>query len=204
MSSIEIKSDFVDYYDHLNDIKSAFKYERYLSRCKQRGTALKALRSMGIKTLELKQVNQFCLSDGYIVVYTNPSAHGGLGKRIMTVDEAQMSYSNCVASIYHNNSDTTLKYVQVGKRRFMLYFKKQFEHTLEQGELVDIREAQSEYNRLVGIPIFSIDYVSNGLEMVATDFNEVQNLGKININRYITDKDVVELIADSMIVYNKV
>lgn len=204
MSSIEIKSDFTDYYDSLNNKESVLKYERFLSNSKQRGTALKILRNMGIKTIDIKPVNQYFRGDGLLVVYTNPNGHSSTGKRIMTVDDAMMSYGHCPASIYYSISDMWIKYLQVGNRRFTLYFKKGSEVSLEKGVLTDIRETRSEYNPLVGIPIFSIDYITNGVETLATDFNEVQNLQSIGIDRYMTAQEVVDQIAGALVAYNKV
>lgn len=204
MSNICIKSDFLDYYDILNDEKSNIIYNRYLCESVQRGTALKYLRSLGIKTLELKQVNRFFRDEGPIVVYTNPKAHNGAGKKILTVDEALQSYENCIASKYYQTEGNyTLKYLQVGKRRFTLYFKRDNNFSLELGQLVDIKESTPEYNRIISKPIFSIDYISNGREMIATDFNEFQNLSLIGFDAYMKPADIINEISDSLTVYNK-
>lgn len=204
MSGLCIKSDYTDFYDALSNNNSIITYNRYLSQCRQRGSALKYLRGLGIKTLDIKQVNQFFRGDGPIVVYKDPMGHGGNGKDIMTVDEAMQSYSNCVASNYYNTDGFTIKYLQIGKRRFSLCFKKNEIETLDMGTLVDIKEISSEYNRLIGLPIFSIDYISNGREMIATDFNEVENLHKLGMDKYISASDVITEIIDALTVYNKI
>lgn len=203
MSGLHIKSDFIDYYDILNDENSILTYNRFLSNCKQRGTALKYLRSLGIRTLELKQVNQFFRGDGPLVVYTNPLGHNGNGKKIVSVDEALQSYNNYMASHYYMNTNgLTIKYLQIGKRRFTLQFKKD-EISLDKGKLISIQELSPEYNRLIGLPIFSIDYISNGQEMIATDFNEVENLSLLNMNYYLSSETIIAEIKDSLAVYNK-
>ena len=204
MSGLCIKSDFTDFYDALSNDNSIITYNRYLSKCKQRGSALKYLRSLGIKTIDIKQVTQFFRGDGPIVVYKDPMGHGGNGKAIMTVDEAMQSYSNCVASKYYNTDGFTIKYLQIGRRRFSLCFKKSTTETLDIGTLVDIKEIAPEYNRLIGLPIFSIDYISNGREMIATDFNEVENLHKLGMDRYISASDVITEIVNALTVYNKI
>ena len=53
MNGLCIKSDFNDYYDILNDNKSIITYDRYLSNSMQRGSALKFLRKLGIKTIDI-------------------------------------------------------------------------------------------------------------------------------------------------------
>lgn len=202
MSKLNINSDFTDYYDVLSDKNSIITYNRFLADSKQRGTALKYLRSIGIKTVELKQVNKFFRDDGPIIVYTNPKGHHGEGKKILSVDEALQSYENSIACKYYEDT-VTIKYVQIGKRRFTLCFQKFDPVTLNMGRLISIRESTPEYNRLVGLPIFSIDYISNGHEMLATDFNEVENLQRIGMNNYISARDVVAEIEESLKIYNK-
>ena len=204
MCNLCIKSDFTDYYDTLNNVNSNLVYNRYISQCKQRGAALKFLRNIGVKTVELKQVNKFFREDGYIVVYTDPKAHNGLGKKIMTVDEANRAYGNYIASHYYDNTNgLTLKFLQIGKRRFTLYYKTDKPLSLELGTLIDVKESQAYYNRIIGLPIFSIDYISNGHEMLATDFNEVQNLSLIGANKLLTPEEIILEILDAMIAYNK-
>lgn len=204
MSTIEIKSDFEDYYDSLSNAQSIIKYRRFLSESKQRGTALKILRSMGIKTIDIKPVNQYSAWDGLIVVYTNPKGHNGTGKKIMTVDDAMMSYSQCAASKYYSVLDMWTKFLQIGNRRFTIYFKKDSEISLNMGSIIEVKETKGGYNPLIGLPIFSIDYITNGVEVIATDFNEVQDLRSIGMDRYLKGQEVVDQIADALVAYNKV
>lgn len=203
MDSICIKSDFTDYYDRLQDSNSVLTYNRYLSESKQRGTALKYVRSLGIKTIELKPVNKFLSLDGKILVYTNPKLHNGEGKKILTVDEALQSYSNCIASKFYEDIELTVKFLQVGKRRFTLYFRKDNPYDLSCGKLVSINESTSDYNRLIGLPIFSIDYIQRHGEMIATDFNEVENIMRLGIDKIISAEDIIKEIKNSLIIYNK-
>lgn len=206
MSDLYIESDFTDFYDTISKEKSPIKYRRYISECKQRGTALKYLRSIGLSTIDIKPVNQYLDSDGLLVVYTDPKQHSGQGKKLLTVEEAKVMYNNCIASNYYKTENNlTIKYVQIGKRRFTLYFKKnENSNPLSMGDLINIQETQSEYNRLVGLPIFSIDYISVGDKMLATDFNEVQSLESLGMYNYIQKEDVIKEIIDSLITYNKI
>ena len=204
MSNLKIESDFIDFYDNLNNDNSVLIYKRYLKNCKQRGTDMKYLRSLGVKTIELKQVNQLIGYNGQIVVYTDPKAHNGYGKMIMNVDEAMLSYSNCLASPYYfTENNLSIKYLQIGKRRFNLCFQKPEPLSLNCGTLIDIKESEPQYNRLIGLPIFSIDYISTGREMIATDFNEVQNLQILGMNNYISSESIIEEVIQSLAIYNK-
>lgn len=203
MSNIKINSDFTDFYDVMSDNNAILTYNRYLKDSKQRGTSMKYLRSLGIKTIELKQVNSFMREDGPIVVYTNPTQHHGLGKQIMSVEEAKMSYGNYTASKYYaTEGNYTIKVLQIGSRRFSLTFQCKEQVSLSLGKLVDIKELPAEYNKLINIPIFSIDYVSNGKEMIATDFNEVENLQQILMNEYISSEEIINELSNSLTLYN--
>ena len=205
MSGLHIKSDYTDYYDILNNEKSIITYNRFISECNQRGSDLKYLRNLGIKTIEIKQVNKFFRGDGPIVVYKNTKGHHGDGKEIMRVDEALRSYDNYIASSYiASDNGITIKYLQIGKRRFNLYFQKKDKFTLDKGDLVDIKESTQAFNSLIGLPIFSIDYISNDREMLATDFNSVENLQLIDFSRYMKSEEVVKEIIDALTVYNRI
>ena len=192
--SIKINSDYVDFYDDMNDDKSIYIYSRFKSKMKQRGTALKHLRTLGIKTIELKPVSSFCKWDGNIVVYTDVFAHDGMGKKVMAVEEAQAFHNNCLASKYYES--------QIGNVRVTLKYEKETELTLDKGKLVDIDMNKTDYNRLIGIPIYSIDYISGNEVMLATDFNEVENLRNLGLDEYITKEQIVELIKGSLLAYN--
>ena len=204
MNSINILSDFNDFYDDLSDKNSVLKYERMLQNCKQRGTALKYLRSLNIQTIEIKQVSQFIDSDGPLIVYTNPLGHNGEGKKILTVTEARQSYNNCVASKYLFGDGLSIKYLQIGKLKINLCYKKTSDVTLDMGTLVDVTIDVGDYNRLIGIPIFSIDYISVNNKMLATDFNEVENLGRLGLQQYLTKEQIVDEVAKALLIYNKV
>lgn len=202
-TSLCIKSDFVDYYDNLSS-NTGIIYNRMISDVKQRGSALRYLRSLGVKTLDIKQVSNFSYLDGDLVVYTDSKKHHGNGKKIMSYEEALTYYSNYPASIYLEDSKgITIKVLQIGQRRFNLTFKKE-DKSLTEGKLIGISEMAPAFNMLIGLPIFSIDYVASGCEMIATDFNEVENLSRIGINNYISSDDVCKEIINSLYAYNKV
>lgn len=204
MSNIKIISDFNDFYDELSSNEAVLKYNRMLKECKQRGTALKYLRSLNIQTVETKQVSQFYNDDELLVVYTDPFGHNGEGKRIMSVAEAKQSYSNCVASKYYVSDGLSIKYLQIGKIKINLCYKKTIPVSLNMGTLVDLTIDNGDYNRLIGIPIFSIDYISVNNKMLATDFNEVENLGRLGIQSYLTKEQIVNEITNSLLTYNKI
>lgn len=203
MTGIKIVSDFKDYYDIVSDENSSIVYNRFWSKCEQRATALRNLQSMGTRTIEIKPVSNFLFSDGRLVVYTNPKLHNGQGKKIMTVGEARQIYLNYTASQYFENSDGFVKFLQVGKRRFIISYKRTDNDDLSKSIITDINEISSEYNRIVALPIFSIDYISLNNVMVATDFNEVESLQNCGVDKLLAPEVVAEEIKNSLIAYNK-
>lgn len=203
MAGIKIASDFKDYYDIVSDENSTITYNRFLSKCAQRATALHNLQCMGTGTIEIKPVSSFLYSAGRIVVYTNPKLHGGQGKKIMTISEARQVYLNYTASQYFENCPGFVKFLQVGKRRFIIDYKRTDNDDLAKSVITDINEISSEYNRIVALPIFSIDYISLNNGMVATDFNEVESLQKCGVDKLLTPEEVADEIKNSLIAYNK-
>lgn len=205
-----IQSDFEDYYDKFaymnNNSEKGIIYKRMLADSMQRGSALKYLRSLGVKTLDIKQASTFSYLDKTLVVYTDPKKHNGAGKKLVSYEEATTFYGNFPASKYlEDNNGFTVKVVQVGRRRFTLTFKKEpGDKSLHEGVLVSIVEMSPSYNMLIGLPIFSIDYVAYGCEMIATDFNEVENLSRIGLDRYLSGQEVCNEIINSLYKYNKV
>lgn len=204
MGNIKIVSDFSDYYDTLSNDKSTIIYNRNISYCMQRGVALNFLKDRAIKTLELKPVSQFNSWDNKIVVYKDPRLHHGLGKEILDVTTAKSMYTNCLASRYTESDDLkTIKFLQIGKRRFTLTFEKE-PLSLDKGNIIDISESSSEYNMVIRYPIFSIDYISVNRVMIATDFNEVENLHSLNFENQLNAEQVTDEIEKALIIYNKI
>ena len=203
MSGIFICSDYTDYYDVLHDNKSDIKYVRKMSNSMQRGKALKYLRELGIKTIETKSVRDAFPYYDKLVVYTDPKGHNGKGKKIMKSDKAIREYENYLCSPFYETDGTTIKYLQIGDKRITLQYYKDDTESLEQGTIIDISQSTPEYNMLIGLPIFSIDYINiNGI-MTATDFNEVENLSKIGIDKYFNASEIIDIIQKSLIKYNK-
>ena len=56
---------------------------------------------------------------------------------------------------------------------------------------------------LTNSSIYSIDYIQYNNEMLATDFNEVQNLHNIGFERFMTAEQIINEIRDSILIYNK-
>lgn len=110
-----------------------------------------------------------------------------------------------MAEFLDKSGGYTIKYLQVGQRRFnLMFYNPDYMDKLVEGSLVKIEELPKQYNYAIGVPIFSIDYISNGVEMIAVDFNTTQSLISIGLDKVIPASDVAREIRDALVAYNKV
>ncbi|MCL4417391.1 MAG: hypothetical protein M1365_11955 [Actinobacteria bacterium] len=200
---IKVESDFRDYYDHLS-IETGIIYKRYRIE-EGRGKSLAFLNKFGIKTIELKAARQFDDTAEKLVVYYNPKLHDSKGKLVVPINEARIMYENNLASRYYSESNGEyIKFLQVGKRRFRVNMKIPEKESLSGGIVVSIQELESLFNYYIMQPIFSIDYISSGKEMLATDYNSVQSLMKLGFESIMSPKEVMDEIKQALISYNKI
>lgn len=202
-NKLHIISDYTDFYD-VESTQGNIIYNRILKNSMQRGSALKYIRNMGIETIDIKPVSRFSYIDDKLVVYTDPKKHNGQGKQICTFEEAITYYPNMPASKYiEDTNGFTVKVLQIGKRRFNITFKKDKDSDpLTEGNIIDIQELSNAYNALFKLPIFSVDYIPFNNIMLATDFNEVEFLDRLNIDKYLSSQEIIKEVTDSLIIYN--
>lgn len=191
-ASIKLVSDFTDYYDSAFRPDGTLEYRRLQSECMSKGKALDWLKLHNIPTLETKPVREFSRFDSKIVVYTDTKLHMGKGKIICSYQEAIDNYPNYLGAPYIEGTDgLTLKFLQIGSRRFRIMFKNpKYDFELNSGGITSIEELRPEYNYSISIPIFSIDYIPRNNSMIAVDFNEVQPLYYLGIDKFLTPGDV--------------
>lgn len=200
---IKIESNFSDYYDSKASVESIGVYKRYTDN-DSRAKILRWLREQGIKTVDIKAVREFDNSVDNLVVYTNSSLHESKGKSVIELREARIMYPNMPASKFYSEANgETLKVLQVGSRRFRITLKQTEEYSLNEGEVVDIKELSPQLNYGIMEPIFSIDYISDGIDMLAVDFNRVQRLDTLGIQNIMTPEEVIDEIRGALIAYNK-
>lgn len=198
-SEIRLVTDFNDYYDELCNDAGKVPYVRKYKNCMSKAEALRYLTNFGTPVIETKPVTKFNSFDRKLVVYTDPYAHCGKGKIICSYGEAVTSYPNYLASPYIEGTEgVSLKFLQVGSRRFRIMMKNNnFDNFVKPGIVTQIDELSPAFNYAISLPIFSIDYISCGNEMIAVDFNEVQDLSRLGFEDIMKPEEVIHEIEKS-------
>lgn len=200
---LKLNTDFEDFYDAELSSLSGIEYNRFKGSTVSRGEELNWLNRIGIKTVKFGAASSFIPATKQVVVYTNPFLHDFKGKSIYNFDEYRGS-NYLIAEFLADSLGYTVKYLQVGERRFkLMLYNKDFRTKLSEGVLVSCEELPKQYNYSMGIPIYSIDYVSNGHEMLAVDFNRVQNLKKLGMENVMKASEVALEVRKALIEYNK-
>lgn len=195
MSNLKIVSNFKDYYDDYCDDnnRTPLTYNRFhkLSKLEE----LKLLKSIGINSIKLEPVQDS--SENKIIVYTNLDDNTASGRVEMKRSSAELLYPNKLSHRQYDN-ETITRSLHIGKRRFKLVIENK-----DDGKILETREINGGYNIALGIPIYSIDYVLDEVEMIAYCINTAPKLEDLNINKIMTEKEVREEIYSSLIKYNK-
>ena len=200
--NLVISSDFKDYYD--TEASSVYNensvvYSRFLSKVPGKVEELKFLNYLGNKTIPIMPVSKISMDVERVVVYMDLHGHRGKGKLLMRLNEANMLYPNKLASEYFDtNPGITFKILYIGKRRFRCVLRNSDFFT--ENEILDISELPSGYNLKIALPIFSIDYVQDrSNQMLACDFNSVQRLDYLGMEKLLSANDVISEIYRAML-----
>jgi len=131
-------------------------------------------------------------------VYTDPKRHEHKGKSIMRLEEARHMYPNSLASKLYKDADITIKYLVIGELRYSVVIKNNDIYSMKNKEVTRIDRLEDSEDRLFEMPIYSIDYITIGGQMVAIDFNRVQKLSNLGIQEYLKPEEVIENIYRSI------
>ena len=195
---LKLVSDFQDYYDYLFDNQSEPVYRRMYSECNPRGKALNIIKGIGVPTIELGAVSKFSIYTPKLVVYTNQMGHLGSGKQIVNTIEAYNNFGNSLACPFvEDTAGISLKFLQVGKRRYQLVMQNENLAELKHGRVIKCTRISDEYNFNIRLPIFSIDYIAYSGTMLAIDFNEVQSLSSLGV-MLMKPEEVIYEVKEAM------
>ena len=103
-------------------------------------------------------------------------------------------YPNSLASKLYKDADITIKYLVIGELRYSVVIKNNDIYSMKNKEVTRIDRLEDSEDRLFGMPIYSIDYITIGGQMVAIDFNRVQKLSNLGIQEYLKPEEVIENI----------
>jgi len=200
----KLNSDFKDYYDAAFKKESQICYNRFKSTGRGRAEALTYLKSLGIPTIKFGAFSSFDYKTPEFVVYTNPKLHDGLGKYVYSFYDVATQYRNyLVAEHAQGTQGYTLKYLQIGERRFKLTLHNpNYKNVLSEGKVVGITELEKGYNFNIRLPIYSIDYVVKDRMPIAIDFNEVQELSRLGMDTILSAEEVVNEVKKALIAYS--
>lgn len=202
---IKIESDFSDFYDFLGvSSEQLGVFNRFRSSMPDKAEGLAQLRSIGVQTIDTTAARRAVSASGKLVVYTDQSKHDGTGRVLMTMDEANMIYPNSLASEFFEEADCiTNKLLQVGSRRFRIVLRGK-RQSLKAGEVVQLSEITPSFNMLLGLPIYSIDYVSTPRGLLAITLNTVERLADYGLQEVIKPEDVINEVYNALLKYNRI
>ena len=201
---LKLSSDFTDYYDgYFNEY--GMEYRRVKSDAMPRGRALKYLESLGYNVISLSQISIIQGNPSKVVVYTDLYGHYGKGKIVCSYGEALDSYSNYLGAPYiEGTNGVSIKVIQVGSRRFRLLMRNtNYKSELCHGAVLSIEEMSQEFNDLIRLPVFSVDYIPYNDAMLVIDFNETQELKSLGFESIMSPSEVVSEIKKSIYHYTK-
>lgn len=195
---MNLVSNFKDYYDFLSQSQSDIKYIRNINSS-TKVDELNTIRNLGVKTIELKPVSHM-LNVDKVVVYTDITKHCGCGKVIMDLDAAKLMYPSKLCSKFMSEVDYTYKLLQIGRRTFRCAIKNvlPLKVSKDEGDIL-VQEISGIKIEGIDLPIYSIDYIKTTEGMLACDFNTVERLDNLYMNKHITAHEVVEEIEKILI-----
>lgn len=203
---LRVESDFKDYYDNLTVSKAAVTYRRFTSDNLPRDKVFRRLLGLNVKTVPFGQVKELAGQYTKLVVYTDITKHNREGKVVLQGSEALLLYPNKLASAYLDRVEAvTYKVLCIGKRMLRLVLEDESIDgktvELPKGKVKNIEIVKYDFESLIREPIFSIDYIPTADGLVAVDFNSVENLGKLGINKVIDGEYVVKEVYEHLIKY---
>lgn len=191
LTGVRIESDFMDFYDKLSVTgDNVLVYRRFQKEQIPKNEQLRFLKRLGILTIETKAARDIVTASGKLTIYTDTKDDSK--NLVLTVSDADMMYPNALASEYYPESNNVInRVIQIGSRRFrvMLY----------NNSVIQVDELFRGYNMAVGLPIYSIDYISTSNGMLATAFHNVERLDKYRLP--LSAEEVISEIAQAMIEY---
>jgi hypothetical protein len=230
--NLKLNSDYHDYYDAWLDLEADYTLSRRMTDGPNKIEAFHLLNMMGIKTPIYGMVaelykdlsSQFTEGKagvkkaGYdkvveVVVYTDINAHAGEGKLKMSLEEAREKYPGHFA-VQFIPSDTSMfasrseRLLQIGTRRIWMEYTSRDNWQSNCGD-VNISLIKTDRSRgfvlnEIQLPLFAIDFVTNGRDRLAVDLNVSPGIKGTPVQGLLKAQEVVSLIKDRFMDLNNV
>jgi len=211
---IQLKTDFLDYYDHWFDREGDIVFERMSRGGMGRREMFGFLKSLGLNSPEVGIVKEVFpklrerysdIPDGImrivsVVVYLDEMAHRGEGKERMSAEKALEKHPDNFCSEFIPTSpgegSVSLRYLQIGDRKWWLRYSSIDDWRSNYGDKAWVEvlaEAGRGYHPKIKEPMFAVDFVA-AKKIYAIDFNISPGLSGAAVDNILTGREVVDLI----------
>jgi hypothetical protein len=218
--SIRLQSDFNDFYDHCfasSHEKAAFQHNRFSRTSRTRRDDFAILKQMGVQTVQHgtpAQILDYLIAEhpgitrdmlcqiSQVVVYTEDTSHRGEGKLLVPMTTALEEYPYAFCSLYmptyadwRHHGAYSFRYVRAGLRQFWVKQVSLSDWRSNCGEGFSEVLTEAERADAYGlVPLYAIDFVSIGRELLAVDYNDAPGLKGGGLDFYLTPSDVYKEI----------
>lgn len=215
---IKLKSDFHDFYDHWfagSGQCATHEFERLTTGGMSRREMLAWFDEAGFLTPRHGLVRDLVATKaiGQVVVYTDENAHCGEGKIKLFASDALQYHPDCYATEYIPTTrvrgtgeyicpdkGVSFRALKIGNKGFLLKYDSIDDWRSNCGncysEVVNTFVFTEAAARHVSkYPLLAIDYVKQGNNLLAIDFNKAPGLRKSGIEKFMTAQQVYDEIA---------
>jgi hypothetical protein len=204
---VVLQSDFRDYYDHAFDrIDGNMPYREFRRYSTSGPGRLEMLRTLArhFRAPDFGTVEELASRDHVlVVVYLDPNAHRGDGKRVMPIDQALQECPHCLASqyIYRPGPAQSLRTLQVGRRRFVFHYQSSRNWRSNVGvvEINPWKEIHSQSSFAAAHPLWAVDSILDYQDTeYAVDFNLAPGLAGSGVEQLLSPTEVYQLIKEAL------
>lgn len=214
--NIRLLSDFTDYYDHWFDSSAKQTFRRYSTDGLDRFGQLDLMERNGLRVPPWGSVRRLVNDPGRygapeaklpklsknaksLVVYTDPKAHCGEGKVLLSIDEAMARHPDCLATEYIADCPgLSWRYLQIGIHGFWLECRSDTDWRSNYGDgswqVIGRQEGWGPPPFVVKRPLYAIDFVI-GDRLYAVDYNVSPGVRGTGVERLLPPKHAAESIA---------
>lgn len=208
---MQLNTNFRDFYDHAFD-RTGPSFNRHDRNDMSRQEIFALLEGINHKTPRHGAVRDLVpriyseespsWRQGDVVVYTDPYAHRGEGKLLMSAAQALDSHADHYAAEYipalRKNRSVSYRYLQVGQCKWWLQYwsEHDWRSNVGEGGVKLVTEKVDGYDPTVRYPLWAIDFITLETgESFAIDFNTAPSLAPLADT--VTPTEIVSLLKQA-------